>query len=51
MDQQAIGGIVDENLIANIVACINRVRYGSVEIKIQDSKVIQIDVLEKRRLT
>ncbi|MEW6682475.1 MAG: YezD family protein [Nitrospirota bacterium] len=30
---------------------IGEVKYGSVEIKIQDSKVVQIDVLEKRRLT
>jgi hypothetical protein len=33
-----------------ILQAIREIRYGSVQIVIQDSKVVQIDKLEKRRL-
>ena len=33
-----------------ILQAIREIRYGSVQIVIQDSKVVQIEKLEKRRL-
>lgn len=37
-------------LIADILESIGSVRYGSVEVRIQDSKVVQIDTVAKRRI-
>jgi hypothetical protein len=42
---------IDKNqLLANIYQAIQQVKYGSVQIHIQDGKVIQIDRLDKIRM-
>ncbi|MBI5406423.1 MAG: YezD family protein [Nitrospirae bacterium] len=50
LDRKGSAGICDERIISEIVESIGQVHHGSVEIKIQDSRVVQIDTLEKRRL-
>jgi hypothetical protein len=37
-------------VLAELLASMRRVRHGSIQIAIQDSKVVQIDTTEKRRL-
>ncbi len=37
--------------IEDIRAAVARVRFGTVQLVIQDGRVVQIDVTEKRRLT
>lgn len=39
-----------ENVISEILKSIGSIRYGYVQIVIQDSKVVQIDKTEKIRL-
>lgn len=50
LDRDGFVGICSVVVICQIMESIGTVRHGSVEIKIQDSKVIQIDTLEKKRL-
>jgi hypothetical protein len=40
----------EAQVIGLILRAIREIRYGSVQIVIQDSKVVQIDKLEKLRL-
>jgi hypothetical protein len=40
----------DDDFVEQIVKVIHSVRYGSVHIVIQDSRVVQIDKTEKVRL-
>ncbi len=40
----------EAEVIGLILRAIREIRYGSVQIVIQDSKVVQIDKLEKLRL-
>lgn len=47
---EALPGNLTPEIMGEVIECIGRVRYGSVEIKIQDEKVVQIDTVEKRRL-
>jgi hypothetical protein len=37
-------------VLAEVLRALRRVRHGSVQIILQDSKVVQIDTLEKKRL-
>lgn len=40
---------ISENMVKEILSAINQVRHGEVTIIVQDSKVIQINKVEKRR--
>lgn len=40
----------DDEIVEQIVKAISSVRYGHVQIVIQDSRVVQIDKTEKVRL-
>ena len=40
----------EAQVVALILRAIREIRFGSVQIVIQDSKVVQIDKLEKLRL-
>jgi len=40
---------ISENMVKEILSAINQVRHGEVTIIVQDSKVIQINKIEKRR--
>lgn len=51
LTRRNVAGICDKRIISDIVESISNVRFGSVEVKIQDSKVVQIDVLDKRRMS
>ena len=51
LDRDGFVGTCAVNVICQIMESIGSVRHGSVEIKIQDSKVVQIDTLDKKRLT
>lgn len=37
-------------VLTEVLAAMRRVRHGSVQLSIQDGKVVQIDTTEKRRL-
>jgi len=37
-------------VLRDVLAALRQVRYGSVTLAIQDARVVQIDVTEKRRL-
>lgn len=41
----------DAKLIEQILRAVRQVSYGHVQIVIQDSRVVQIETLEKKRLT
>jgi len=41
---------IDNAVLADICKAIQEIRYGSVQIHIQDSKVIQIDKVDKVRM-
>jgi len=45
----AIFGKEDERLLSQILKAIKSIRYGHVQIIVQDSKVVQIDKTEKIR--
>lgn len=38
-----------EEVLQNIASALEKLRYGSVEIQVHDSKVVQIEVKEKFR--
>jgi hypothetical protein len=40
----------EEQLMRTILEALRRIEYGSVQLVVQDSRVIQIDTVEKRRL-
>ena len=42
---------VSEALVLELVAALKGLRYGSVEIVVHDSRVVQIERREKMRLT
>ena len=44
-------GIDDAKLLEEILRAVRSVSYGHVQIVIQDSRVVQIETLEKKRLT
>ena len=50
LELDGLVGTCNVMVISQIMESILSVHHGSVEIKIQDSKVIQIDTLEKKRL-
>ncbi|MCI0529432.1 MAG: YezD family protein [Nitrospira sp.] len=39
----------DQGIVQQIVLAMKNIRYGSVEVVIQDSKVVQIEIKEKVR--
>ncbi len=39
----------DQHIVQQIVLAMKDIRYGSVEVVIQDSKVVQIEIKEKVR--
>lgn len=40
----------EEAVLNEVLLAIRAVRHGSVQIYVQDSRVVQIDTLEKKRL-
>jgi len=40
---------ISENMVKEILSAINQMKHGEVTIIVQDSKVIQINKIEKRR--
>jgi hypothetical protein len=40
----------EQRLVEEILDAVRRVRHGYIQVIVQDSKVVQIDTLEKRRL-
>ena len=45
------GGTVNDSVLNDIAQAVKGIRYGSVQIHIQDGKVIQIDKISKVRLS
>jgi hypothetical protein len=45
------GALADAGLLQDIAGAIQGIRYGSVEIVIHDSRVVQVERREKVRLT
>jgi hypothetical protein len=43
-------GEAERPVLTEVLAAIRRVRHGSVEITIQDGRVVQINTTEKKRL-
>jgi len=41
----------EERVVRALVLALRRLRYGSVQIVVQDSRVVQIDTLEKLRIS
>lgn len=39
----------EERIVRSVLASLRRIRYGSVQIAVQDGRVVQIDTLEKQR--
>ena len=40
----------EQAVLAEVLTAIRAVRYGYVQITLQDARVVQIDTLEKKRL-
>ena len=40
----------EEEVIATLIAILRRLQHGSVQVIVQDNRVIQIDTVEKLRL-
>jgi hypothetical protein len=40
----------ESRVLAEVLRAIRTLRYGSVQIVVQDSRVVQIDTTEKKRL-
>lgn len=40
----------EEAVLAEVLSALRSVRYGYVQITLQDARVVQIDTLEKKRL-
>ncbi len=41
----------EERVVQALLAALRRIRHGSVQIIVQDNRVVQIDTVEKTRLT
>ncbi len=41
----------EEQVVRALLASLRRIRYGSVQIAVQDGHVVQIDTLEKQRFS
>jgi hypothetical protein len=41
----------EERIAQAVIAAIRRIRYGSVQITVQDGRPVQFDTLEKTRLS
>lgn len=41
----------EERVVRALVAALRRIRFGSVQVLVQDSRVVQIDTLEKQRIS
>jgi len=42
---------ISEGVAAEILSALRRIRFGSVEVTIHDSRIVQIESKEKRRFT
>jgi hypothetical protein len=40
----------EENVVRALLAALRRIRHGSVQLVVQDNRVVQIDTVEKIRL-
>lgn len=40
----------EETVLAEVLTAMRAVRFGSVQLTLQDGRVVQIDTLEKKRL-
>ena len=40
----------EEELVATLIAILRRLQHGSVQVIVQDNRVIQIDTVEKLRI-
>lgn len=40
----------EETVLAEVLRALRAIRYGSVQITLQDGRVVQVDTLEKKRL-
>ena len=41
----------EERVVHALLAALRRIQHGSVQVVVQDSRVVQIDTLEKMRFT
>ena len=41
----------EQQMVAMLVRALRRIRHGSIQIVVQDSRVVQVDTLEKHRFT
>jgi hypothetical protein len=41
----------EERVVRALLAALRRIQHGSVQVVVQDSRVVQIDTLEKMRFT
>ena len=41
----------EERVVRALLAALRRIQHGSVQLVVQDSRVVQIDTVEKMRLT
>jgi hypothetical protein len=39
----------EQRIVRALLAALRRIRYGSVQVVVQDGRVVQIDTLEKQR--
>jgi len=46
---QANKNIANYNIIREILDSVKKIKYGSINIKIHDAKVVQVEVTEKTR--
>jgi hypothetical protein len=46
---QANKDIANYNIILEVLDSVKRIKYGSINIKIHDAKVVQVEVTEKSR--
>ena len=40
----------EQRVVGILVRALRRIRHGSIQIVVQDSRVVQVDTLEKQRL-
>lgn len=40
----------EQRVMRTLITALRRIRYGSVQIVVQDGRVVQIDTLEKQRI-
>ncbi len=48
--QTSIATAHEQTVLAEVLTAMRSVRFGSVQITLQDGRVVQIDTLEKKRL-